>query len=189
MSVQLQTEKGCYYHIYNRGVDRKQLFFDRRDYGFFKARLNRYATEYQICILAHCLMPNHFHLLLHIEDSAGDNALPKMMHRLQTSYATYFNKRYNHSGYVFQGRYSGKQVSTTKYLAWLVCYIHLNPEDGGVIESFEDWEYSSHRNYFNVSNNPLLGHRLIELSYSEILKEYLARRKEKEDFLAQYMLD
>jgi hypothetical protein len=65
----------------------------------------------------------------------------------------------------------------------------LNPEDGGVIESFEDWEYSSHRNYFNVSNNPLLSHRLIELSYSEILKEYLARRKEKEFLLTHYMLD
>ncbi|MCI0444888.1 transposase [bacterium] len=189
MSVQLKTEKGCYYHIYNRGVDRKQLFFDRKDYGFFSARLVRYSKDNQICILAHCIMPNHFHLLLHIEDSANDNALPKMMHRLQTSYAVYFNKRYNHSGYVFQGRYSGKQVKTTKYLVWLVCYIHLNPQDGGVVENFQEWEYSSHAHYSSFLNNPLLNHKLIDLSYSEIIKEYLGRREEKKAFLEDYMLD
>jgi len=189
MSVQLKTEKGCYYHIFNRGVDRKQLFFDRRDYGFFTARLIGYSKDHQICILAHCLMPNHFHFLVHVEECAANNALPKMMHRLQTSYASYFNKRYKHSGYVFQGRYSGKQVTTTTYLAWLVCYIHLNPQDGGVITSFQDWEYSSHREYFNSANNPLIGHKLIELSYLEILQEYLAKREEKEVFITDYMLD
>src|SRR5262245_29643574 len=122
MSVQIKAEKGRYYHIFNRGVNRMQLFFDRKDYGFFKSKLIRYSKENQVCVLAHCLMPNHFHLLLHVQESAVEAALTKMMHRLQTSYALYFNKRYDHSGYVFQGRYSGKEVNTTKYLAWLVCY-------------------------------------------------------------------
>ena len=185
MSLQLKAEKGCYYHIFNRGVDRKH----RRDYGFFMARLIRYSKENQICILSHCIMPNHFHFLVHIEESATDNALSKMMHRLQTSYAAYFNKRYNHSGYVFEGRYSGKQVTTTKYLAWLVCYIHLNPQDAGLTENFLDWEYSSHLEYFNSLNNPLMEHKLIDLSYSEILQEYLERRKEKTAFITDYMLD
>lgn len=189
MSVQLKSEKGHYYHIFNRGVDRRELFFDRRDYGFFRSRLIRYTKDNHLCILVHCLMPNHFHLLLHVEESAIDNALAKMMHRLQTSYATYFNKRYDHSGYVFQGRYSGKEVNTTKYLAWLVCYIHLNPQDAGLSETFLDWEYSSHREYINSPNNPLIEHKLIELSYSEILQEYLARREEKEKFLLDYKLD
>ena len=189
MSAQIKAEKDHYYRIYNRGVNRMQLFFDRKDYGFFKSRLIRYSKENQLCILAHCLMPNHFHLLLHVEQSAVDDVLTKMLHRLQTSYALYFNKRYDHSGYVFQGRYSGKEVNTTEYLAWLVCYIHLNPQDAGLIESFENWEYSTHRDYLGSLDNPLSEHKLIDLTYSEILKEYLGRRKEKEAFLVDYELD
>ncbi|MCI0611736.1 transposase [bacterium] len=82
------------------------LFVDKQDYGFFVSRSRRYAKEFQVDLLSYCIMPNHYHFLVKVGTS--DNALTKMMQGLQTSYAQYFNKRYRHSGYVFQGRYQRK---------------------------------------------------------------------------------
>ena len=174
-----------YYHVYNRGVERRTLFLDRQDYGFFKSRLFRYAMANRTDILAYCIMPNHYHLLVHATE---ENALSKMIHRLQTSYAGYFNKRYNHSGYVFQGRYNAKEIRSTVYLAWLVCYIHLNPVDARLVSETEQWEHSSHID-FQKETNPLIQRKLIDIPYADILEEYLSRRQEKEKYISGYFLD
>jgi REP element-mobilizing transposase RayT len=185
MSRRIKAQADHYYHINNRGVERRPIFLDRQDYGFFKARLKKYATECEVSVLAYCCMPNHYHLLIH---AMKEDSLSKMLHRLQTSYAGYFNKRYSHSGYVFQGRYNGKEIRSTTYLAWLLCYIHLNPVDAGLVRHAEQWQYSDYSQY-QKEPNPMVIKKLLDLTYADIMNEYLARRQEKEDLIREYFLD
>jgi len=131
---------GEYYHIYNRGVEKIQIFLDKEDYFHFLKLLyicnskksitlreigksfEREETIVDIC--AYCLMPNHFHLLCHEKTEKG---ISIFMKKLLTAYAMYFNKKYERSGVFFQGRFKSEHASTDKYLKYLFAYIHLNP--------------------------------------------------------------
>lgn len=73
---------------------------------------------------AYCLMPNHFHLLLH---EKTENGISLFMQKLTTAYTMYFNKKYDRSGGLFQGTYKAKHADSDIYLKYLFGYIHLNP--------------------------------------------------------------
>ena len=77
-----------------------------------------------VSIGAYCLMPNHFHLLV---KEKTDGGISKFMKKLLTGYAMYFNKKYTHSGVLFQGRFKSSHVGEDEYLKYLFAYIHLNP--------------------------------------------------------------
>ena len=163
------------------------LFLDKQDYGFFVSRLRKYAKEFQIDLLSYCVMPNHYHCLVKVGNS--DGALTKMMQGLQTSYAQYFNKRYEHSGYVFQGRYQRKHVTSASYLLVLSCYIHANPVMAGIVRLAEEWEYSSHNQYRSGLINQLVKDELVDLNYCEIFQEYLTKHQERSLYLENFLLD
>lgn len=131
---------GEYYHIYNRGIDKKKIFLDKGDHFHFlkllyicnskksiklrKIEKNFERGETIVDIGAYCLMPNHFHLLCH---EKTENGISVFMKKLLTAYAMYFNKKYERSGILFQGRFKSEHASTDKYLKYLYAYIHLNP--------------------------------------------------------------
>ena len=134
-----------YYHIFNRGLDKRNLFLERKDYSRFIRSLyyfndinflpNNFDYEEQILInnpsrkemveiLAWCLMPNHFHLILSPKIKSG---ITKFMRRLGTGYTMYTNIKYKRSGHVFQGPFKAKHIKDNEYLQHLTRYIHLNP--------------------------------------------------------------
>ncbi|MFA5773423.1 MAG: transposase [Candidatus Paceibacterota bacterium] len=131
---------GEYYHIYNRGVEKREIFLDKEDYFYFlkllyicnskksiklrKIEKNFERGETIVNIGAYCLMPNHFHLLCH---EKTENGISVFMKKLLTAYAMYFNKKYERNGVLFQGRFKSEHASTDKYLKYLYAYIHLNP--------------------------------------------------------------
>lgn len=115
-----------YYHIYNRGNRKEKIFLQATDYERFLTRLSSYKTELKIDLLAYCLMPNHFHLLL---KQKNEHTLPKFMLRLCTSYAKYFNIRYETVGRLLQDRFKAKAIESERYLLYLSKYIHLNPAE------------------------------------------------------------
>ena len=172
-----------FYHIYNRGVDRRDIFLDERDYRRFLRLLFlsnslapihlsnlHFSLESEVYKLereeplvdigAYCLMPNHFHILL---KENVPNGTSLFMQKLSTGYTMYFNKRYERSGALFQGRFKAEHVGTDPYLRYLFSYIHLNPV--GIIESewkerrvqdisrardfLKTYEYSSYLDYQN----------------------------------------
>lgn len=75
-------------------------------------------------IVAYCLMPNHFHLLLREVEEGG---VSKFMQKLTTGYTMYFNKRHDRNGSLFQGRFKATHVADDRYMRYLISYIHLNP--------------------------------------------------------------
>ena len=160
----IRFAEGSVYHLYNRGVDKREIFLDDNDrwrflQGLFlfndietlqsllweldrsNGRVNfKVIKDYfsknglvqhpLVKIIADCLMPNHFHLLIE-EISAG--GISKFMHKLGTGYTNYFNKRYSRSGSLFQGTFKAALVDDESYLQYLLVYINvMNP--GQLIE-------------------------------------------------------
>jgi len=134
---------GEYYHVYNRGAHKAPIFNERGDYRRFISLLylannkkplvlklskpDIFSTERShqlVDISAYCLMPNHFHLALLEKEPLG---IEKFIRKLCTAYVMFYNKKYTHSGTIFQGKYKSKHVDKDEYLNYLLEYIHLNP--------------------------------------------------------------
>jgi len=124
MARPLRVEyQGAIYHVTIRGNDRRYIFLDDRDRQRFCDRLADCVEAHEVRLYMFCLMSNHVHLML--ETPAGN--LSGFMHRLQTAYSVYFNRRRQRSGHLFQGRYGARVVRGEGYILRLSRYIHLNP--------------------------------------------------------------
>lgn len=166
------TENGIY-HVYNRGVEKRDIFLDDQDYAVFLHLLKYYLSpidpknvhplmefqnfsivrprplaniEKEVDLIEYCLMPNHFHLIL---QQINIDGVTKLLRRIATTYAMYFNKRYKRVGYLFQGPYRAILVENDSYLLHLSRYIHLNPIELTRRE-LVNYPYSSYK-YFNGS--------------------------------------
>lgn len=143
--VKTYIENG-YYHVYNRGVEKRNIFLDKQDCAVLLHYLKMYLApideikklsdlnisvnrfiplnlSQEIDLLSFSLMPNHFHFLL--KQSTRDG-ITKFLRRLATSYVMYFNKKYKRVGALFQGTYKGTLIDSDEYLLHLSRYIHLN---------------------------------------------------------------
>jgi putative transposase len=144
-------EAGGIYHLYNRGANRSPIFLDRDNYLFFLRRVRKHLVAELLDVLAYCLMPNHYHLLVRLRR----DGLTSAMHALATSYAKAFNKRHGRSGHVFEGPLQAIAVEDDGYLLHLSRYIHLNPSKAGLVARPEDWEFSSYPKYVGVRDGTL----------------------------------
>src|SRR3990172_6687425 len=105
--------KDGYYHVYSRGIEKRKIFLDWADYRRFLARLKDYGRAHSVTILAYCLMPNHYHLLVRQE---YDDPLSIFLQKLNLAYSMYFNKKYDRVGPLFQSRFKAKLVDSEEYL-------------------------------------------------------------------------
>ncbi len=161
-----------YYHVYNRGVAKSEIFPQEQDYSVFLYYLKEYLSPpkklspeeiqsmraphllknyYQeIELLSFCLMPNHFHLLI---KQKNERTIESFMKSLTVRYTSYFNKNHQRQGHLFQGVYKGKLVENTEYLWWLSRYIHRNPlEILPSNQTLTDYPYSSYPAYLGKQN-------------------------------------
>jgi REP element-mobilizing transposase RayT len=143
-----------YYHIFNRGNAKQNIFLDTQDYQFFLLRLdqNLYPDkdkrifrssplpENAFSLINFCLMPNHYHLLI---KQNKEIPVSKLISRICTSYSKYFNKKYERVGHVFQDQFKQVNVDNNDYLLWLSAYIHQNPSVAGLIKNPADYKWSS----------------------------------------------
>jgi REP element-mobilizing transposase RayT len=143
---------GHYYHLYNRGVSRQPIFFEKANWGFFIRRLRHYCQPDLIDIIAYCLMPTHYHLLVYLKTDALSQ---RIMQPFGVSCAKSINRQQNRVGPLFQGPFKAKHVDKQAYLTQLFRYIHLNPVVAGLVRSPADWPYSSYRDYIGQRNGTL----------------------------------
>lgn len=118
-----------YYHLYNRGAHRLDLFRNDADYIFLLKYLRKLTESCNITVIAYCLMSNHYHLLLR---QNGEIAISKLMQALFNIYTKAFNTKYCHTGTIFEGPYKAIAVESTPYLLQLCRYIHRNPLEAGM---------------------------------------------------------
>jgi putative transposase len=143
---------GEYYHFYNRGVDRAPIFFCEENWPYFLRRMRTYFTPNAITVVAYCLMPNHYHLLVR----ANQEDVPRtVMQPFTVSYAKSVNKQQARTGPLFQGPFHARHVDDDAYLTWLSRYIHLNPVAAGLVSKPAGWEYSSYQDYIGLRSGTL----------------------------------
>lgn len=128
------------YHIFSRGNNKAVIFADAQDYNVFLKHLKETKKENDFSFYAYCLMPNHFHLLIETLEAP----VSKIMQKLLTCYAIYFNSKYKRTGHVFQDRYKAIVCDKEEYLFKLVRYIHLNPLRAKLIADLDRYKWSSH---------------------------------------------
>lgn len=136
---------GEIYHITQRAPGKESLFIEDNDYLTMLALLKRWHKEFNLDIFGFCLMPNHFHLLLKINEPN----LSEAMHSLDTSYAVNFNTKYKRKGHVFCGVYRASMCLDDAHLIGSSIYIHLNPQKAGLVKNSLDYRWSSLKVYIN----------------------------------------
>src|SRR3989338_10084347 len=175
-----------YYHIYSRGVEKRKVFMNSKDYQRFLALLyimnqnepfkmenflrdkqnnlknifNQKREKTLVSILAYCLMPNHFHLILYEHTEGG---ISKFMGKLLTAYSMYFNTKYERSGPLFTHPFRSEHISNESQFMYIFSYVHLNPisiidknwkENGvknkeGAKEFLGKYQFSSYQDFLN----------------------------------------
>ncbi len=141
--------QGEYYHLYNRGVNRGAIYFSEKNYRYFLFDIERYLMPI-MNIIAYCLMPTHYHLLIGVKDTSEvfkSSEVSKAMMKLSVSYTKAINNAYDRVGPLFQGAFQAKHVDSDSYLWQLIGYIHLNPVQSGLVDSPDDWIFSSYCAY------------------------------------------
>ncbi len=142
---------GAVYHITARGVDKRKIFNNAADYETmleFTALVHRQENAK---LLAFALMPNHLHFLIRVLSTE----LFKIMQRILTRYAIYFNNQNERSGHLFQGRYKPMLCMDDTYFKNIIRYIHQNPLRAGLESKIGDWPWTSHRDYLGLSADPV----------------------------------
>jgi len=139
-------EYGKIYHIYNRGINKADVFFETKNYEYF---LNLYTKHIDPIAdtYAWCLMKNHFHLLVKIKDESQINETRnpyQYFSNLFNAYAKGINKTYDRTGSLFQKKFKRKLVDNEAYLKNLILYIHNNPVNHGICSQAMDYAWSSY---------------------------------------------
>ena len=150
-----------FYHIFNRGVEKRETFSSKRDYERFlqtvyyyqfggpkpkfstytRFRLKNFNENPKIVeINCYCLMPNHFHLLV---KQTRDSGIHEFMTKLLNSYTKYYNTKHDRVGHLFQGQFKAVNIKNEYQLLQVSRYIHLNPYVSDLTREYEAYPYSS----------------------------------------------
>ncbi len=150
---------GNYYHLFNRGVNREDLFKEKRNYYYFLQQYQFYCSDI-FETYAYVLLKNHFHLLVYVKET---EAVPrrdgrgmyqpdasKQLSHFFNSYAQSINKAFNRTGPLFESPFERKLIDDDSYLTSVIYYCHYNPQLHGFVADFKQWEFSS---YHSILNN------------------------------------
>lgn len=181
---------GEYYHVFNRGVEKRDIFSQGWDYKRFvktiyyyqfqgpkpsfsklsKSAFNLFKPKLEnkiADILCYCLMPNHFHFLV---KQIKENGISEFIGQLSNSYTKYFNTKYERVGSLLQGPFKAVRIETEEQLIHVSRYIHLNPVVAGLVKHLEEYPWSSYLEYIN---EPII------CIVSEILNIFPSKKKYK----------
>ena len=134
-------DNACY-HIIARGNQKQKIFRISEDYLRYLALLKKYKKRYAFKLYGYCLMPNHIHLIGQIEKAVN---LSKVIQVVNRTYTGYFNGIYDKVGHLWQGRFKSKVIVKDQYFLNCINYIECNPVRAGIVQSPDEYEWSSYR--------------------------------------------
>ena len=203
---------GEYYHIYNRGVEKRDIFLSDADRLRFQRLLyvanGDNAVVYKliqglpldeikrgkqvVAIGAYCLMPNHFHILV---KEIVEGGVSKFLAKLTTSYSMYFNTKHKHSGSLFQGTFKAEHVDNDEYLKYLYSYIHLNPvklidpewKEKGIRDIEKAKKYLEGYHYSSYEDYATGGREESAILSSKEFPEYFEKQGDFAEFVEEWM--
>lgn len=139
-----------YVHYYNRGVNKEAIFFGPLQYEYLIQTLYRFLPNYNLQLIAYCLMPNHYHILLKHEDQREGS---KYIQRVFNTFTQAVNHQVSRVGTLFQGNVKKRFIEDDGYLATVIMYIHLNPVKSGLCTKAEQWLYSDYREWIGLKSS------------------------------------
>jgi len=208
---------GEFYHIYNRGTDKREIFLNPKDYDRFMSLLylcngqksvnireqfpkgasfgelrGFEHSETLVDIGVYCLMPNHFHLLI-LEKKEG--GITKFMKKLATAYSMYFNKKNQRSGKLFEGHFKAEHVDEDEYLKYLFAYIHLNPvklfdpllKEKGITDTEKAKNFLENYNYSSYKDYTGKERNENIILNKQAFPEYFYNFREFNDFINEWL--
>jgi REP element-mobilizing transposase RayT len=194
----VHLQPGCYYHIYNRGNNRENIFIEDKNYEYFlqlwKRHISPVADTY-----AYSLLANHFHSLVKMKElepeNNSDNLIANPKSAWQKAFANFFNayskgfnKTYNRTGKLFEERFKRKQISNDAYFTQVIYYIHANPQRHGFINDFRHYPFSSYPSILSDGSTSLARQQVLDWfggkkqfeNYHSDVQQSLANQKEFE---------
>ncbi|MBI5045917.1 MAG: transposase [Candidatus Niyogibacteria bacterium] len=213
MNRKIEFSIGEFYHLYNRGNNKGKIFLNDNDKVRFLNLLflcndtksivfrdipksaiynKKRRANTLVDIGGYCLMPNHFHLLVHEKE---ENGISLFMQKLLTAYSLYFNKKHNRTGKLFEGVFGAAHADDDGYLKYLFAYIHLNPikliephwKETGIVdiaraEKFlHDYKYASYLDYIGDARPEAT------IINKDAFPEYFENQKEFRDHLKDWL--
>jgi len=154
-----------FYHIINRGVERRDVFLEKKDFEKFLGICEEYSKIFNFKIYSFCLMKNHYHLLI----KTTSNNISNIMKHINMKYTIYFNKKYKRVGPLWQGRFKSFYIVDGNYLTSLVKYIEFNPLKANITQKIGEYPYAMSSKNYNFS---MLNFELIdEINFNELTIE------------------
>lgn len=164
---------GQFYHIYNRGVEKRRIFDNQRTYSRFLQCLDYYQLtgpkpkfsnfiKYKVFepkrdnkivdIICYCLMPNHFHFLL---KQLKDGGISEFVSKAANSYTKYYNLKFDRVGPLLQGQFKAVLIENDEQLMHVSRYIHLNPIVSFLVDDLEKYQWSSYKHYIGKTGSSI----------------------------------
>ena len=158
--MKLETlEKDNYYHIYNKGINGTSIFFNEQNKIYFLKQFNYYLSDC-VSIYAYCLMDNHFHFVVKINEET--QTVTQKFSNFFNSYVKSVNKENDRTGSLFEKHFKRIRLENEDYLRNLIIYVHLNPKNH-LDENFEDFTYSSYQSFLSSKTTKLEREEVLEL--------------------------
>ncbi len=170
--------KNGIYHIYNRGCNKENIFYNDDNYLYLLEKLKGEKDKYKTDVLVYCLMPNHYHLLL---KQKSDKPISSYIQKVFNGYVQAINKQQKRSGTLFEGRAKSVLVDKEEYLIHLIRYIHINPVVANFVKKPEQWQFSNYLEWIGKRNGLLFS--------KEVFNRLFDSDKHYQDFVADYIED
>ena len=154
-----------YFHVIVQGINKEYIFGTKEMIEKYKDLLIENIRESNVKILAYCIMSNHAHMLMYTESIAD---MSKVMQKINTSFARFYNKKKNRVGFVFRDRYFTQPILSRQQLYNCLVYIHNNPVKAGLVKEAKDYEYSSYNEWIN--RKEIIDKDSVQLVYGEDIK-------------------
>lgn len=164
----------AYYHVMNRGRARQKIFHSEEYYIEFLKTLEEANSRFGVEVLSYCLMNNHYHLLL----KTPEGNLGRVMRHINGVYTQRHNRLKKTDGSVFRGRYKAISVEEDSYQLQLSRYIHRNPVEARIVDSLEEYRWSSYKYYVSAQTGPKW------LFQGEIYSQLGVKRGQRESYRA-----
>jgi putative transposase len=160
-----------YLHVISRGNNHQRLFRCRKDYKIYCLQLRKLKIEESVKIHHYCLMPNHVHLLVGVDQTSN---LARFMKRVGLKYFYYYLKKRDYSGHLLQGRFKSKIIDNERYFLQCGKYIELNPVRARIVDAPADYYFSSYRYYALGQKDGIVD---ADLLYLDLHEDAQRRRK------------
>lgn len=166
--------KTSYLHVMTQGIEKSRIFTKDEDIKYYIKIMYELNKEYDIEIVAYCIMNTHAHILVKVNSI---DSISKYMQRLNTKYGKYYNKKYNRVGFVFRNRYKSEGIYSEGHLYNCIKYIYDNPVKAGICSHASEYLYSNYKKYNKIFEN----NKYVFIETDE------DREKECEMFIKQYI--